>query len=57
MTTNRERLAKMTNEELADFLAYQDCRYCVFQHIDCYRKNDYNCKDGIEKWLNQESEE
>lgn len=25
------------------------CRYCVFQHIDCYRKNDYNCKDGIEE--------
>lgn len=57
MITNREKLAKMTNEELAEMLAYQDCRYCVFQHIDCYGENDYDCQCGILEWLNQESEE
>lgn len=56
MTTNRDKINAMTNEELAEFLAYQDCRYCVFQQVECYKSNDFTCKDGILQWLNQESE-
>lgn len=57
MTTNREKLAKITNEELAEFLGKQDCSFCISKKIDCYRYNDYDCEKGILQWLNQESEE
>ena len=56
MGTNREKLNKMSNEEFARFFAYQDCRYCAFQQMDCYKRDDYHCKDGILQWLNQEIE-
>ena len=55
MTTNRGRLTKMTNEELARFLTlYTDCSYC------CAKSKctpDDSCLTAFIKWLNQESEE
>lgn len=54
MTTNREKIAKMTNEELANILK-ASCKCCIYSCSFCDRK--YKCKDGITQWLNQESEE
>ena len=58
MTTNREKLAKMTNEELARFLSQRGvCKLCSnleLLNFDCLKEN---CIEGITKWLNQESEE
>lgn len=58
MTTNREKLAKMTNEELAEFLnktANDNCSICIYSSLpDCFWGD---CQNGILKWLNQESEE
>ena len=62
-TTNRQKLAKMTNEQLAKILSgydcqsgRQDCQYCIYKEVDCYSR-DCNCVEGILQWLNQESEE
>lgn len=58
MTTNRERLAKMTNEELAKILSMSSwsCKYCKYEGSNCH---DFacSCHSGILQWLNQESEE
>ena len=55
MTTNREKLAKMSNEELARFLTlHTDCIYCCVKS-KC-TPND-SCLTAFIKWLNQESEE
>ncbi len=53
MITNKEKLANMPNEELAEFLSKQDCKFCIFYDIDC----DWECEKGILQWLNKESEE
>jgi len=53
MTTNREKLAKMTNEELAEWLeGVIDCISCP-----CKCEMSKKCVDNILQWLNQESEE
>ena len=60
MTTNRERINNMTNEELAEFLGKYDCLYCIYKDIECYRyKNvgECDCTEGILQWLNKEIEE
>lgn len=59
MATNRQKLAKMTNEELAELLGNDGCLYCIYQDVECYRPSigRYDCKEGILQWLNQESEE
>ena len=56
MTTNREKLAKMTNKELAEFFDSNSlCIICAYRkQADCL--ND-DCKSGTLQWLNQESEE
>lgn len=56
MTTNRERLAKMTNEKLAEFLGDSSlCRICLYSHNEnCLHET---CKQGVLQWLNQESGE
>ena len=55
MKTNREKLNKMTNEELARFLTlYTDCSYCCAKS-KC-TPND-SCLTVFIKWLNQESKE
>ena len=55
MTTNREQLNQMSNEELARFITlYTDCSYC------CAKSKctpDGSCLTTFIKWLNQESEE
>ena len=55
MITNREKLAKMSNEELARFLTlYTDCSYyCAKSKCT----HDDSCLITFIKWLNQESEE
>lgn len=57
MTTNRNKLSKMTNEELAEMLGKQNCQYCVHSESVCYIDNRKNCFDGILQWLEQECEE
>ena len=56
MTTNREYLATLSNEELAELLGKQDCQVCIYKDIDCYRPSDkeYDCVEGILQWLNAE---
>ena len=58
MTTNREKLAKMTNEELAKFFANiskrcPNCRYYDALPITHFNKH---CYIETLKWLEQESE-
>ena len=54
MTTNREKLNQISNEELAEILAMssRSCKYCKYENSDC---ND-SCYSGILQWLNQERE-
>lgn len=58
MTTNREKLAKMTNEALAEIFAVststKTCKYCRYKGLNC---DDLTCYNGILQWLNQEGEE
>ena len=51
--TNRERLAQMSNEELAEFICRQHtfCVNCVGQNECCYNAN------GAKAWLESEAEE
>lgn len=57
MTTNREKLVNMTNEELAFIFAMSSstktCKYCRYKDSNC---DDLFCYNGILQWLNQESE-
>ena len=55
MTTNREKLNQMSNEELAKILSMSSwsCKYCKYESFDC---DDFTCYSGILQWLNQESE-
>lgn len=57
MATNRERLATMTDEELANILVNDICPYCIYQDVNCEFDDDCECTVGITKWLTQESEE
>ena len=53
MATNREKLAKMTNEELAAFFEESSaCDRCAFKETECGE-----CYQGTLQWLEQESEE
>ena len=54
MPTNRDKINKMTNEELAEFLAQNECRYCVLDGVACYENENTDCYDGILQWLNKE---
>lgn len=67
MTTNREKLNNMTNEELAQIIddiesldADAICNFCAYADISpekiCSKPREKTCKDGILQWLNQESE-
>lgn len=57
MTTNREKLAKMTNEELAEFFEiYCDCNECPFRYKEC-SGGEVRCKDIFLEWLNYESKQ
>ena len=55
MTTNRERLAKMTNEELAEFFDKESlCVMCIYRYqAGCLERD---CEYGTLQWLNQECE-
>lgn len=58
MTTNRERINAMSNEELAEIFAMSSstkpCKYCKYKEFNC---DDLTCYNGILLGLNQESEE
>lgn len=63
MVTNRERLNKMSNEELAKIIEeYNDesCNCCAYYSEErdrlCVKPYKKSCVDGIIEWLNQESE-
>jgi hypothetical protein len=53
--TNREWLAKMTDEQLADFIDAQVkiCNYCSEHPSTC----DCNCAPNIQRWLESEHKE
>jgi hypothetical protein len=53
--TNREWLAKMTNEQLAEFIDEQVkiCNYCSDHPDTC----DCNCAPNIQRWLESEHKE
>lgn len=50
--TNRDKINKISNSELADILnetdKYNACKYCYHNHKDCVGKA---CVEGIEIWL------
>lgn len=53
--TNADRIRRMTDEELAEFLAYgiswrEICKVCG---VDC--DDEGNCKSGVLKWLQREN--
>ncbi len=59
MTTNRERLNKMNNEELATFFANlsKRCPHCkYYDALSTVYFNEHCYKETL-KWLEQESEE
>ncbi len=65
MTTNREKLNQMSNEELAKILDVVEsfgtsCDFCAYADISpekiCSKPRGEKCIDGILQWLNQESE-
>ena len=62
MTTNREKLNQMSNEELAEIMGDIDtsCDFCAYADISrekiCSKPRGEKCIDGILQWLQQESE-
>ena len=54
--TNRERLSKMSNEELAEVLcdANEDCEDCLGRDL-CESGEGHG--NGLQKWLEAEAEE
>lgn len=54
MTTNREKLNNMTNEELAEFFeTYSNCEECPFKYAEC-SGGEVRCKKIMLKWLESE---
>ena len=57
MTTNREKINQMTNEELAEILSNSNngevCKYCSYRYEEC---DELSCYAGTLNWLNAESE-
>lgn len=54
MTINREKLANMTNEELAEFFEeYSDCDRCPFKYKEC-SEGEVRCKKIMLEWLENE---
>ena len=52
--TNADRIRAMTDEELADLFADNDCGYCRI-HDFCFAKGSaINCEDVWLDWLKQE---
>lgn len=58
MITNRDKLCKMTNEELAEIFAVsastKTCKCCRYKDFNC---DDLTCYNGIFQWLEQECED
>ncbi len=53
--TNGERIRKMSDEELAEFLDdYDDCEHCTAREETC--NNGIFCYEGVLDWLKQEAE-
>ena len=54
--TNREKLAQITNDELAQIIVDNMCKMCVFEYASIGCRN-YSCKEDILEWLESEVEE
>lgn len=52
--TNREKMNKMSDEELAHFLYLFGCCECSFNSECC---GYHNCIKGHKEWLKQEAKE
>ena len=52
--TNGDKIRKMSDEELAEFIdSHVPCfEFCMCDHYICKEK----CKEGKEKWLKSEAE-
>lgn len=61
--TNREVLARKSNEELAKWLAditedNQQCAlYCIYAKSSTEQCIENGCEKGIQQWLEQEAKE
>ena len=56
-TTNADRIRAMTDEELAEIFANNDCGYCRI-HDFCFAKGSaMNCEDVWLEWLKEENED
>ena len=54
--TNADRFRSMTDEELAELFADNDCGYCQI-HDFCFAKEcQINCEDAWLEWLKKEAE-
>ena len=52
---NREKLANMSNEELAEILGKMPCSCCMAYDL-CHSRDDLDCEDVIALWLESEAE-
>lgn len=53
--TNREKLAKMSNQELAEYICvFSECYNCIGKTLCRF---DGHKANGIKKWLESEAEE
>ena len=56
--TNFDRIKAMSVEEMAEYIFLYDseyCCYCIYNGAD--HSNGYDCREGIQKWLESEVEE
>lgn len=52
MTTNRDNLNWMSNEELVDLLDWRTCQCCIYDMRTCTK--DQDCREGHLQWLDKE---
>lgn len=58
MTTNLERICRMTTDQLAEYLSVRSrCHFCTLRTSNYHQACEVTCKDGIKQWLEQESED
>lgn len=57
--TNYERIKAMSVEEIAEYILLSEpsyCHFCVYLGHN-HEETGYDCREGIQKWLESEVEE
>ena len=57
--TNADKIRAMSDEELIEIFARNDCFYCAYSdktHGYCLADSSVLCEDGIKEWLKKEVE-